>query len=195
MMQDRPNQLTFDLAARGVTAIVLAAGDGTRMGGPKALLVYDGVPLALAHARRAVALGCHEVVIALRRAHPAIAGDRVRVIVSNASDQAGSLRIALLGLSPGALVMITPVDSLPVEPATFAALRTALERGAAAVSPTCGGRGGHPVLCRSHALATFRTLRDVPRVRVEVSDPRVLVDLDTPADVEALTGEPPRFLP
>jgi CTP:molybdopterin cytidylyltransferase MocA len=89
--------------------------------------------------------------------------------------------------------MIAPVDSAPVDPATFEALAATLERGAAAACPAYQGRGGHPILCRVNALGSFRTLRDVPRTRVDVSDATVLVDLDAPGDVLALTGESPRF--
>jgi CTP:molybdopterin cytidylyltransferase MocA len=173
--------------------IVLAAGDGDRMGGPKALLVYQGLPLALGHARRALSLGCDEVVIAVRRDHPALHEDRVRIVLSSASEPAGSLRLALEGLAPEETVMIAPVDSAPVAPATFAALATTLESGAAAACPAYQGRGGHPILCRVHALTSFRTLRDLLRVRVDVPDPSVLVDLDAPEDVLAFTGEGPRF--
>jgi molybdenum cofactor cytidylyltransferase len=173
--------------------IVLAAGDGERMGGPKALLVYHGMPLALAHALRALSLGCDEAVIAVRRDHPALHADRVRIVLSSASDPAGSLRIALEGLAPEEVVLIAPVDSAPVAPATFKALATTLEGGAAAACPTYQGHGGHPILCRVHALGSFRTLRDVPRTRVDVLDASILVDLDTPEDVRALTAEGPRF--
>jgi CTP:molybdopterin cytidylyltransferase MocA len=173
--------------------IVLAAGEGERMGGPKALLVYQGVPLALAHALRALSLGCDEAVIALRHDHPALHADRVRIVLSQASDPAGSLRVALEGIAPEEIVMIAPVDSAPVDPATFKALATTLESGVAAACPAYQGRGGHPILCRVHALGSFRTLRDVPRTRVDVPDAGVLVDLDAPEDVLALTGEGPRF--
>jgi hypothetical protein len=56
---------------------------------------------------------------------------------------------------------------------------------------------------RATALRTFvdapRPLRDVlaalgaARVRVDVDDRAIVTDLDTPADVLATTGAPPRF--
>jgi CTP:molybdopterin cytidylyltransferase MocA len=68
-----------------------------------------------------------------------------------------------------------------------------------------GGRGGHPVVTRARVLmplaaeASPRPLREVlaalgdRRRRVEVDDPAVRTDLDTPQDVERVTGAPVRF--
>ena len=102
-------------------------------------------------------------------------------------------------------VVITPVDAAPVATETIASLRGALRRGVEAATPSRGGKGGHPVVCRGSVLEPFRRderpppLRDVlgalgeKRARVETQDGLVLVDLDTPEDVVAWTGRAPAF--
>jgi CTP:molybdopterin cytidylyltransferase MocA len=67
-------------------------------------------------------------------------------------------------------------------------------------------RGGHPVVLRAAVLAPYRggapppPLREVLRAlgsacaRVEVGDPDVIVDLDTPSEIAARFGAAPRFL-
>jgi CTP:molybdopterin cytidylyltransferase MocA len=195
-------------------AIILAAGQGERMGGPKALLLLpsSAEPLALAHARRALEAGCDRVVVvampevvqALAPLLPAGA----RAAESRAPDPAGSLAIGLASLTRGGAApdaaMITPVDVPPAKATTIAALVSAVSAGARAATPAHEGRGGHPVVCRMDALAPLRDrpapLRDVLRAlrdahaRVEVSDPDVVLDLDTPEAWRALTGQSPRFL-
>jgi molybdenum cofactor cytidylyltransferase len=193
-------------AEERLSAIVLAAGAGTRMGGPKALLVIDGEPLARLHARRLREAGCGAVVI-VTRAEIAARGvldcDASRVAVSGAPDPAGSLAIGLvaLGPSPEDIVVVTPVDAWPARVETIARLVDAVRNRADAASPVYVGKGGHPVVVRARVLACDapRPLRDVlaalgsRRVRIEVDDPSVAIDLDTPDAVLAKTGSPPRF--
>jgi CTP:molybdopterin cytidylyltransferase MocA len=194
-------------------AIVLAAGRGERMGGPKAWLLVERKPLLLLHVERARAAGCDPVVVVVSDERIAsvvggIAG--VSVAVSREPDQAGSLAVGVralhaLAAKDESAVVITPVDALPAKATTLASLFAALDGGARAATPRHAGRGGHPIACRLDVLASYATgaspppLRDCltalggGRVRVDVEDPAVGVDLDTPADVIALTGCAPSF--
>ncbi len=178
------------------------------MGGPKALLLVAGEPLARLHARRLQEVARATVVIVTRAELAArFAGDAI-VVASSAPDPAGSLAVGLGALAaepfhPDDLLIITPVDALPVRAETLAALLSAVVAGAEAATPRYRERGGHPVVIRARALAGYalapRPLRDVlaelgeRRVRVEVEDPSVATDLDTPEDVRAVTGDWPRF--
>jgi CTP:molybdopterin cytidylyltransferase MocA len=204
-------------AAASIVGIVLAAGDGVRMGGSKALLLVKGEPLVVAHARRLREAGCARVVVVVRPEVAVRLGvapvEGLRVVVSSAGDQAGSLAVAVRegGVGRDEVVVITPVDAAPVAKGTIAALLAELGIGHGhghgdreAVTAGCGGKGGHPVVCWGRVLEAFRQadpppLRDViralgeKRVRVETEDPSVLVDLDTPEDVMAWTGRAPVF--
>ena len=200
-------------AASAPIAILLGAGDGARMGGSKARLVIDGEPLAKLHAKRAREAGCDEVLLVTRPevaplfAPPFFRG--FRVTTSTASDPSGSLAVALreAGLTRGtrddALVLVTPIDALPARVETIALLFAAVRGGLDAATPRHGGKGGHPIVARAHLLIdaaeSALPLRDVlaalgvKRLRVDVDDPAIGTDMDTPADVLAHTGAPPRF--
>jgi molybdenum cofactor cytidylyltransferase len=199
------------MAKIDVVGIVLGAGDGVRMGGSKALLTLDGTSGVEAHASRLRDAGCRRVVAAVRASALGALGvvKNARLVVSGADDQAGSLAIALHEerALPNDIIVITPVDAAPAGQATIERLIAEVSKGALAATPRFEGKSGHPVACRKSVLepyskksAAYPPLRDViralgtARVRVDVNDPRVVVDLDTPEDVVALTGEPPRFV-
>lgn len=177
------------------------------MGGPKALLLLHGVPLALAHARRAMEAGCAQVILVTSADVAGRLGGApdLAVAISGAPDPAGSLAVGVALLDPRVSeVLVTPVDAPPPSIETLGALFDALARGARAATPSHRGRGGHPVVCAADVLRSLaaapRPLRDVlralgdARVRVPVDDPAVTLDLDTPDDFRAFSGESPRFL-
>ncbi len=173
--------------------LVLAAGEGRRMGGPKALLRVDGAPLALLHAQRFLEAGCAEVVVVTRPevvpALPALPPG-AQVLAVRTRSQAESLAAGLRATAANRL-LITPVDLLPPSEATLRVLMDALQRFGAA-SPRVADRGGHPVAIHRRWLSTFE--RPVPeltlhealramgahRARIDVDDRRVLGDFDRP---------------
>lgn len=197
--------------------IVLAAGEGRRMGGPKALLLVDGQPLITQHVQRLHAAGCRPVVVAVRSPIAAQVRDllgaasHVRVCVSDSDSMAVSLRLALESAPAEAsgdrAVVISPVDMLPVRRSTLEALLTAASLDSVKVAtPLYQGRGGHPVVARASVLQVLTdgysgTLRDAlqsaepQRLRVVVDDPEVVSDLDTPSDLtERRPGVQPVFV-
>ncbi|WP_394836223.1 NTP transferase domain-containing protein [Pendulispora rubella] len=191
-----------------VDAVVLGAGRGQRIGGPKALLEIDGLTLAERHVQRALLLRCRRVVLVVRpevaEVLDASACPSLTIARSEAPDPAGSLAVGLRALGEGERILVTPVDAFPASQETFTALRAALDDGAQAATPLFKERGGHPVLCRCEVLAPYRSalplpLRDVlhalgaARVRVPVDDPAIGVDLDTPEDFRNVANASPRF--
>ncbi len=193
-------------------AVVLAAGAGLRMGGPKALVHVGAHPLAVAHAVSLLAAGVRTVAVVLRAEVAAVLAplwpdaSRVTVVVSNKPDAwgpAGSLQalVEAVDVKDG-LWGVTPVDALPVREATLAALRNAVQTSAESLAarPVYNGRGGHPVVLRGAVLAAFaspgepRNLREVLAglgeavLRVAVDDPTVTADLDTPEDLARWLG-------
>lgn len=102
--RDRP---VSDAAERPVSAVILAAGRSTRMGGPNKLLAeLDGEPL-------------------IRRAARAALGSRARETIVVVGHMAGDVRAALAGLD------VTFVDN----PDFADGLSTSLQAGVGAVSP------------------------------------------------------------
>jgi CTP:molybdopterin cytidylyltransferase MocA len=197
-------------------ALVLAAGRGTRVGGAKALMVVDGEPLALAHAR-ARAEDCDRVVIVARRDVVERLGARDEhkshegsvFCISEEDDAlgpAGSIRAAVTSgaLSGAEKILVTPVDVTPASTAVVRALFDALSREHEATRFA----HGHPIAIRAATLAEHyargageaRPLRDVlaalgDRAHTLPMPPTPLPrTLDRVEDVVSLTGAPPRFL-
>ncbi len=197
-----------------VATIVLSAGESRRMGTPKALLPvgsggteqsFLGRVLATARAAAApvvVVLGHHASAI---RAGVELASVHV---IENPSPELGmlsSLKVGLRALaeSPADItgVLAWPVDHPLVRPATVARL---LEEHAAhpgrAIVPRFEGRGGHPALFARTLWPALLALPDdggarglyerQPRavVRIDVDDPGVVHDVDTPDDYRKLRG-------
>jgi len=137
-----------------VTGVVLAAGSGTRMGMPKALVVRDGVPWLERACRLLLDAGCDRVVVVLgasadeaRAFVPAHAAITTVVNGGWPSGMASSLRAGLGALSntalPGDAALVTLVDTpgLPVE-----AVRRVMATEMPLARAVYGGRPGHPVL-------------------------------------------------
>jgi CTP:molybdopterin cytidylyltransferase MocA len=140
-------------AADHTTGIVLAAGAGTRAGGPKALLrMPDGTPWLELACRFLANSGCARVVAVLgaaeRIARPLVPPTAEVVVAADwQTGMSASLRAGLAAASGGA-VLITLVD-LPELPAAVG-LRVMAGSGALRQA-TFEGAPGHPVyLAREH---------------------------------------------
>lgn len=191
---------------------MLAAGAGTRVGGPKALLLVEGLPLAALHAQRRLSREADRVVLVVRPAvaealrpllAEAVGKGRLRLVESEEPDAlgpAGSLLAAARAEAFGAddRVLVTPVDVVPASARVARTLLLALASHAAARPAR-----GHPVAVRgtvlreafAHAPLPLRdvlaALGDACATVHDLSGER---DLDTLEDVLRLTGAPPQFL-
>jgi CTP:molybdopterin cytidylyltransferase MocA len=156
------------IRAMRVVAVVLAAGEGRRMGGPKALLRLGGrsfLEVCLAGLERA---GVAERVVVLghragevRALLPAPAA--VRVVV-NERYREGMFSSVIAGLDAaealGAEAMLLhPVDHPLLEPETVDRVLEALAAGAPIAVPSHQGRRGHPA---GFARAAWAALRAAP---------------------------------
>jgi CTP:molybdopterin cytidylyltransferase MocA len=205
-------------ARERVVTVVLAAGAGKRLGGPKALLAWPGAggaprPLAIAHAEERLAAESGRVLVVTRKPIVASLLGHVRpgldLLASDAADDlgpAGSLAFATPRLGDVDVVVVTPVDTPPAKAETVAVLLAALaaEPMLLAARPVFHGRAGHPVALRHSVLSRYAepsppTLRDHLHAlgdrcaSVDVNDPTVLLDLNTPADVMGALQALPRF--
>jgi CTP:molybdopterin cytidylyltransferase MocA len=195
-------------------AIVLAAGEGRRMGGPKALLVLDGEPLVSSHVARLREVGCRTIVVVVR--HEVAAEVRLlladiseaRVVCAETDSMAASLTVGLesVCMDSSQPIIVAPVDALPVSRSTLDALLKAVMVDPVQVAtPRYRNRSGHPIVARGGLLQVFLqqysgTLRDLLRSAeaqrrwVDVDDAAVGHDLDTPADLAAVRpGAVPSF--
>jgi CTP:molybdopterin cytidylyltransferase MocA len=186
-----------------VAGLLLAAGAGTRMGGPKALLHVDGRSLVA----RGVTLlrdgGCSPVVVVLGAQADDIAPlvDAHVVVAADWADGLGaSLRAGLAALEPGeATACVVALVDQPL--VGVEAVRRVLAAGADAdaVVATYSGQPRNPVLLSRHiwsdvgALAVGDTgarawLQSHPDrvVRVPCDGTGTAADIDTPADLAAV---------
>jgi molybdenum cofactor cytidylyltransferase len=196
-----------------IGGILLAAGESRRMGFPKPLLKI-GAQTFVERAARAMLSVVEPLVVVLGahagRIRPAVPRDARIAIVENpdfARGQLSSLKVGLRAIPPRcAAAMVHLADHPTVAPATFRAVAAeyARSRGKIVVA-RYAGRRGHPVL---FDRALFPELLDAPdeqgarfvvnadpaRVAyVEVDDPGVTLDLDTPEDLRGAGLAPPPF--
>jgi molybdenum cofactor cytidylyltransferase len=189
--------------SNGIAAIVAAAGLSLRMGSCKQLLDLGGKSVLARCLETLLAGGIREVVVVVGvKGEPVAAeagGFPVRVVVNGdpAGDMASSVRVgrAALSMEAGG-VIITPCDYPMVLPATVAHLLEAhAEEPDLIVIPTHCGRRGHPLLIPRLVLEELQgdlTLRDLVRFDpnrlrcIEVDDPGILIDMDTPEDYRRL---------
>jgi nicotine blue oxidoreductase len=181
-----------------VCGLILAAGDGSRFGPhPKLLALLDGQPL-LEHAIRAqeAVVECSPIVVVLG-AHAAELlasvdfGRSVPVVCERwQAGQSESLRTGLRALSGAHRVIVTLGDVPAITPAAITRLLDAPDGARASY----GGRPGHPVVLgraeigRLSAIAGDVGARGVlgPQPLIECSDLCSGLDVDTPADLEAI---------
>jgi CTP:molybdopterin cytidylyltransferase MocA len=194
-----------------VVAVVLAAGEGRRIGGPKALLPLGDSTFLASTCRRFGRPGVGAVVAVLgaeaSRVRERVAIPEGVTVVVNDRWREGMLTSVWAGLDAAEAlsadaVLLHPVDNPLVEPATIDAVLAALAGGAAIAVPSHGGRRGHPA---GFARVVFPALRAAPldggaRAVLAARPERVvhvpagsdcLVDVDTPADLTALRGPGP----
>jgi molybdenum cofactor cytidylyltransferase len=210
-----------------LAAIILAAGDSTRMGRPKALLPDpEGRPFVARLVRTFAAAGVHDIVVVTGNLHTAIADalatDRPPImpsLVNNPQPALGQVSSLWMGLdaaeklaSPkphsgegggidGALVTLVDIP-LVLASTVRRVIEAWTQNRAPIVRPAVGDRHGHPVL---FDRSIFDALRHAPLsegaravvhanadriVDVQVDDEGCLLDVDTPADYDAVIRKP-----
>jgi molybdenum cofactor cytidylyltransferase len=192
-----------------VAPVVLAAGDSSRMGYPKALLPI-GPHIFLTRILETLDAVCPgEVTVVVGRHAEEIRNRVVNPLIHylvNSKPQQGqisSIQIALRSLGPECSgCLLWPVD----QPAVSAALVGTLldrfrESDAWIVIPSCGGKRGHPAL---FSRPLFDELLNWPEgmspkelirshsertILISTEETAVLDDIDTPEDYYRLTGQ------
>ncbi|WP_426211577.1 nucleotidyltransferase family protein [Massilia sp. TWP1-3-3] len=194
-----------------VVGILLAAGRGRRFdptGARNKLLapLAGGEPVALASARTMLAV-LPRVVAVVPSADGSLAaalraiGCEVTAVIGNGAaggdterGMAASLVHAVRHSLPAGEAWIIALADMPyVQRATIAALRDALDAGAAIAAPVQGGRRGNPIAFGLTHLAALLALEGDQGARailqqhavteIAVRDPGIFQDIDTPSDL------------
>ena len=195
-----------------VWAILLAAGESSRMGRQKALLPWRNTTLLQYQLRSLLEAGVQRVVVVL--GHEA---DRIKPIVDGVDGASWALnpdylqgKTTSLKVGVAALVnqQVSDVLLLNVDqPRGADTVRSLLERHLTSsyriTIPTHGGKGGHPILIAAELLPELAEIEEESQglkavvrrhaeatERFEVDDPTVLLDLNTPEQYQkALESE------
>ncbi len=189
-----------------VSTIVLAAGRSTRYGQPKQLLDWHGKPLVAHVVDVALDSGLDPVVVVLGSAaeavHAALTGRAVTTVMNWRWEEglSTSVQAGLAALPPDIDAALFLHCDQPLLTPVF--LRSLVERqaetGAAIVHPVHQGERGAPVLFTRPLFPELSTVSGDHGGRsilgqhngeiatVEVHDPDLLKDLDTPADYDDL---------
>jgi molybdenum cofactor cytidylyltransferase len=185
----------------GIVGILLAAGASARFGANKLLVpLDDGTPVAVAAARR-LRTAVRDAVAVVRPDDDVLplllreAGLRT-VVCHNAARGMGASLAAGVNAGAAASGWLVALADMPwIAESTIRAVAQALAGGARIAAPYHDGERGHPVgfaaEWRGALLAADgdagardvlrRYARDV--VRINVTDPGVLRDVDHPADI------------
>ena len=190
----------------GVSGVILAAGQSSRLGRPKQVLDVFGEPLLRHVVRHAVASRLDEVVLVLGheadRIAPAVGdwGQRTVVNPDYAEGQSTSVHVGLAAIDPRAEAVLFLLGDQPrVDPRIIdAVIARFRETRAPIVMPTYGGIPANPVLFAAKlfpdlarvtgdegARSIVKSHRDLV-AHVAVSDDLVPQDVDTESDYRGL---------
>lgn len=195
-----------------LSAIVLAAGESTRMGSPKALLTSpDGLPFVVRIVNAFQDAKVDDVTVVTGRDHAAIADALARTgvearLARNDDPSRGQLSSLWTGMDAAvtdttAAILMTLVDVPMLSGSTIAAVIETWQRERSLIArPAIGERHGHPVLFDRRL---FEELRRAPLdagakavvrahaaaiANVAVLDEGCLVDVDTPQEFQELSS-------
>jgi molybdenum cofactor cytidylyltransferase len=186
-----------------IAGIVLAAGRSSRMGQPKQLLDWHGMPLVRVAVVQALDAHLDDIVVVTGGAHQdverALAGLPVRLVQNArfAEGQSTSLHAGIMALRPDTAAAIVMLGDQPfVSAAIIDALADAWRAGAARIiAPSYRGRRGNPVLFDRTLFAELLAIGGDQGARelltrrkdavqlVPFDDDRPLLDIDTPEDL------------
>lgn len=190
---------------RRISAILTAAGESTRMGRPKPLLEWRGVPLVRFQIDGLLSAGVDEVVVVLGHESDLVlrhvSGDGVCPIVNHnyKHGKTTSVLRGILSVNPDATdLLLLAVDQPRPAWVVKGVIESHVDKDALITSPRYQGRGGHPLVFSSSLLGELESITDEGQGVREVfdvhrgevneiafDDPIVRLDLNTPEEYEA----------
>ena len=188
----------------GVSAVLTAAGESTRMGRPKPLLPWRGTTLIEYQVDSLFQAGISQIVVVLGHESAAVArfvderSTRRVVNESYRNGRTGSIKTGLAAVDTDAdAVLFLGVDQPRTPDLIRHVVEAHIQRNALITSPRYQGRGGHPLVfsmsLREELASTSEENQGVREVfrrhhdevnEVEIDDPMVRLDLNTPDDYE-----------
>lgn len=185
----------------GIVGILLAAGRSQRFGSDKRLQpLADGVPMALAAARK-LAAACQRTIVVVRPDDTELtrlltdAGLEAVVCPNAALGMGHSLAAGVAASADAAGWLVGLADMPYIQPASYRAVIDAMQGGAGLVRAFYGARPGHPVgFAAGHRDALLALTGDqggkaileahpAMLVPCRVDDPGVLHDVDRPGQI------------
>lgn len=183
----------------GVSAIITAAGESSRMGFPKPLLEWHGVTLVEYQIRSLLCAGVAEVIVVLGHkadeVMPYVVGDRVRCVLNPdyRLGKATSVKAGVNDISVADAVLLLAVDQ-PRTPALISrVISTHAALGSLITSPRYQGHGGHPLIFSATLIPELQRISEEKQgVRevfeahrsevheVQIDDPMIRLDFNTP---------------
>jgi molybdenum cofactor cytidylyltransferase len=208
-MKAQPSTDPLAHASAPIVPVILAAGDSSRMGYPKALLPLGDEIFLNAVLRKIEKLGLPVPVVVLgrdaARIQPMIEEHRTRILLNQAPDrgQLSSIQLALADVDPHFIgCLIWPVDQPGVPESIVGDLvELFLSSGAMMALPRCGDKKGHPAIFHR---SLFKELMAIPPSEgaknlvlkyqtqtavLQTAEPSTIQDIDTPEDYRRFTGE------
>ena len=187
-----------------ISAVLIAAGESTRMGRPKPLLPWSGVPLIEYQTAALVGAGVTEVVVVLGHRHelvaPHVKGPGVRHVVNRdyRLGKTGSIKAGVRSVDAEAhAILLLAVDQPRPSEIISTVVEAHLRAGALITSPRYEAHGGHPLVFSADLRGELEAISEEgqgvrelfrahrPRVNeVVVDDAIVSLDLNSPEAYE-----------
>ena len=198
----------------GAEAILLAAGESSRMGKPKALLDWFGVPLVVAQANSLLEGGADQVIVVTGAHHDEIfkvVSDLPNMVVVNnvewASGKTTSIKTGLATLSDECdTILLLAVDQPRPAWVVDCTLKSHRGSGRVVTSPRYSGHGGHPLIFDISLLDQLSNIseeregvREVMKRyentmnRAYFDNQVIRLDLNTPQDYQAALSKYPEL--
>lgn len=201
-----PRKERDKIRARGVAGIILAAGEGSRMGRTKQLLPFRGRTMLECVVESALASSLHRVIVVLGHQadaiEPLLKERGVTIAMNPGYDkgQSSSLKAGLRALTEESEAALFLLGDQPlITTATIDLILAAYEASPSPiVQPVFAGRRGNPVLFSRETFARIEALNADSGARalfdgyagriltVPVSDPSIHFDIDTEEDYRRL---------
>jgi molybdenum cofactor cytidylyltransferase len=198
-----------------VEGVLLAAGESRRMGFPKPLLPINGKTY-IAHLCDVLLAELPQLLVVIgahaERVRPAIPRSPQLTVIENpnyALGQLSSLKAAIAAVDPRAQAILVHLSDQPlIRPTTIAVLlKTYASTNKPIIVACYQGKRGHPVIFRRSVFGELLHAPDAQGARivvaksaqrvacVQIDDPGITTDLDSPDDLIRAGLNKPPFAP